>query len=127
MGAATLGFAAARQASLEKRPDSAQGRKSSPNINRLRTPDPKYRPDSAGSNRSGTPPLRRTDRKVSGDLRSLSQLSKPDLAKEAGLATIAASAVNTANPTANEGRVRAKDMADVYVSEIRDEDDDGDS
>ncbi|KAL2064896.1 hypothetical protein VTL71DRAFT_4036 [Oculimacula yallundae] len=113
---ATLGFAAARKHSQEQRPGSAQSQRSTSNtnINRLRTPDI-HRPDSATSNRSGTPPLRRSDRK-SGDLRSLSQRSKSDLAKEAELATSAnsASAVNTANPTANEGRVRAKDMADVY-------------
>jgi hypothetical protein len=116
---ATLGFAAARKLSQEQRPPSAQSQRSSSNINRLRTPDPN-RPDSVASNRSGTPPLRRSDRKLSGDLRSLSQRSKPDLAKEAELAALvsstSASQVNTANPTANEGRVRAKDMAtDVYV------------
>ncbi|KAG4438134.1 hypothetical protein IFR05_006381 [Cadophora sp. M221] len=113
---ASLGFAAARKLSQEQRPGSAQSQRSTSNsnINRLRTPDIK-RPDSVTSNRSGTPPLRRSDRK-SGDLRSLSQRSKPDLAKEAELATFAtpSPAVNTANPTANEGRVRAKDMADVY-------------
>jgi hypothetical protein len=116
---ATLGFAAARKLSQEQRPTSAQSQRSSSNINRLRTPDTK-RPDSGASNRSGTPPLRRSDRKLSGDLRSLSQRSKPDLAKEAELAAFAsatsASQIHTPNPTANEGRVRAKDMAtDVYV------------
>ncbi|TVY90866.1 hypothetical protein LAWI1_G008796, partial [Lachnellula willkommii] len=120
IGAAGLGFAAARQLSAEKRPDSAQSHKSTSNINRLRTPDPKFRSDSANSHRSGTPPLRRSDRKISGDLRSLSQRSQLDLAKEAELAAPApalsnsSSAVSTANPQANEGRVRAKDMADVY-------------
>jgi hypothetical protein len=119
---ATVGFAAARQASREQRPGSAQSQRSSSNINRLRTPDPKIlRPESVGSNRSsGTPPLRRSDRK-SGDLRSLSQRSNLDLAKEAELAAITAAAVTasttatSANPQANEGRVRAKEMADVYV------------
>ncbi|KAE8452241.1 hypothetical protein EG329_001708 [Mollisiaceae sp. DMI_Dod_QoI] len=111
-GAATLGFAAARKLSQEQRPNSAQSIRSSSGVNRLRTPD-LHRPDSVNSNRSGTPPLRRSDRKVA-DLRSLSQRSKPDLAKEAEIAAITASAVNTANPTANEGRVRTKDMADVY-------------
>lgn len=125
IGAVGLGFAAARQLSSEKRPDSAQSQKAgSSNINRLRTPDPKFRPESANSQRSGTPPLRRSDRKISGDLRSLSQRSQLDLAKEAKEAELAAlnnsssTTVNTANPTANEGRVRAKDMADVYVREI---------
>lgn len=110
---APLGFAAARKFSQDSRPDSAEGQKASPNINRLRTPDIK-RTESAASNRSATPPLRRSDRQLSGDLRSLSQRSKPDLAKEAELAAISASSFNTTNPTANEGRVRAKDMADVY-------------
>jgi hypothetical protein len=119
IGVAGLGFAAARQLSAEKRPDSAQSQKSASNINRLRTPDPKFRSESANSHRSGTPPLRRSDRKISGDLRSLSQRSQLDLAKEAELAALSSSTVNTvntANPTANEGRVRAKDMADVYVT-----------
>lgn len=116
LAGATVGFAAARKASWEQRPGSVGSNRSSPNINRLRTPDLKVRAESVESNRSsGTPPLRRSDRK-SGDLRSLSQRSKSDLAKEAELA--AASTVSTANPTANEGRVRAKDMADVYVSSL---------
>jgi hypothetical protein len=111
---ASVGFAAARQSSRELRPGSVGSNRSTPNINRLRTPE--HRPESVNSNRSsGTPPLRRSDRK-SGDLRSLSQQSKSDLAKEAELAAIASSVVSTANPIANEGRVRAKDMADVYVS-----------
>jgi hypothetical protein len=121
-GAATLGFAAARQLSQEKRPGSATSTRSASNtgINRLRTPT---RPDSVNSIRTSTPPLRRSDRKISGDLRSLSQRSQADLAKEAELAAITSSAVNATvntptplNPTANEGRVRSKDMADVYVS-----------
>ena len=117
---ATVGFAAARQASREDRPWSAHSQRSPPNINRLRTPDPKiHRPESVGSNRS-TPPLRRSDRK-SGDLRSLSQRTNLDLAKEAELVAITATAseasttVPSTNPQANEGRVRAKEMADVYV------------
>jgi hypothetical protein len=121
---ATVGFAAARQTSIENRPGSGQSQRSSSNINRLRTPDPKtLRPESVGTNRSsGTPPLRRSDRR-SGDLRSLSQRSNLDLAKEAELAAITAAAAEAsttappANPQANEGRVRAKEMADVYVSQ----------
>ncbi|KAL3419340.1 hypothetical protein PVAG01_09562 [Phlyctema vagabunda] len=108
----------------QPRSSSVQSQRSISNINRLRTPDPKIvRPDSVGSNRSNasaTPPLRRSDRK-SGDLRSLSQRSNVDLAKEAELAAITTTSISpsnvtpsTANPTANEGRVRAKDMADVY-------------
>lgn len=95
---------------------------------------------------SGTPPLR-SRRSRSGDLRSLSQLSNrshSDLGAQASSSP--ASAVSAANkaaaptpassdlrrattpaaavaqgtnnaPTANEGRVRTKDMADVYVSQ----------
>jgi hypothetical protein len=118
---ATLGFAAARKLSQEGRPETPPKLRQSSNPSRLRTPEIS-RPESVTSCRSnrssGTPPLRRSDRKFSGDLRSLSQRSKPDLAKEAELAAIATATsgntVNTANPTANEGRVRAKDMADVY-------------
>lgn len=100
----------------EWRPESAQSsqsRRSSANINRLRTPDPKFRPESTGSLRSlssGTPPLRRMDRKWSGDLRSLSQQSregqlssqqsKPELAKEAP--STPTPILQPANPTANE-------------------------
>jgi hypothetical protein len=90
-------------------------------IRRLQTPDhPKNRPGSVGSLRSSTstPPLRRSDRKLSGDLRSLSQRSSPNLAKDVKEAerSPAASIINDSNPIANEGRVRVKDMADVFVS-----------
>ncbi|WDK13768.1 hypothetical protein CGRA01v4_05049 [Colletotrichum graminicola] len=74
------------------------------------TPEPlKFRPESPGIQRSGTatPPLRRVDRRVSGDLRSLSQRSHLDLTKDPKEPTS-----NT--PVANEGRVRTKDMADVF-------------
>jgi len=91
-----------------------------PEINRLQTPDQaRSRPGSANSNRSsGAHSLRRSDRKLSGDLRSFSQRSQANLAKAAQEAerSPASSVVNDSNPIANEGRVRAKDMADVYVS-----------
>ncbi|TPX14176.1 uncharacterized protein E0L32_000570 [Thyridium curvatum] len=149
------------------------GRRSASNtsISRLRTPEPlNLRPDSPGSMRSwsGTPPLRRVDKRVSGDLRSLSQRSDlstttattqkegggggplhpgrpvsaspaPSTAASAGAsaalalgagAALTAAALssssspphhqnsssnnNTPTPVANEGRVRAKDMTDVY-------------
>ncbi|KDN65189.1 hypothetical protein CSUB01_03527 [Colletotrichum sublineola] len=76
------------------------------------TPEPlKFRPESPGIQRSGTatPPLRRVDRRVSGDLRSLSQRSQLDLTKDPKDPTSSSNA-----PVANEGRVRTKDMADVY-------------
>jgi len=121
---------------------------SNTSLARLRTPEP-FRPDSPGSLRSytGTPPLRRADRRVSGDLRSVS-LSQRDLAakaktdEESGSSAAAIGAVaagaaalgvlgaisasksafaenTTPNPVvANEGRVRTKDMTDVYVSHL---------
>ncbi|APA06664.1 hypothetical protein sscle_02g014340 [Sclerotinia sclerotiorum 1980 UF-70] len=129
LAAAGLGFAAARRSSQESRPLSAQShksQKSASNISvaRLRTPAPldaphqPQFPDSASTNRSFTPPLRRTARKISGDLKSLRQQSNIDLAKEIGPASLdtatSTSSTNSANPTANEGRARAQEMADVY-------------
>ncbi|KFY30895.1 hypothetical protein V493_01563, partial [Pseudogymnoascus sp. VKM F-4281 (FW-2241)] len=100
-------------------PRSVSDRKT-PDINRLHTPDQvRSRPVSATSSKfsSGTPPLRRSDRKTSGDLRSLSQRSQPNLdeaAREAKHSPAGPSTSDITNPIANEGRVRAKDMADVY-------------
>ncbi|KAI3342815.1 hypothetical protein F4824DRAFT_443321, partial [Ustulina deusta] len=125
----------------------AQRSTSSVSISRLRTPElSRFRPDSPGSNsvrsihsfrsvRSGanTPPLRRVDRRMSGDLRSLSHNSSStpslsgstrakdpvkerdgdrDTAREASSDRHALPSNTT--PIANEGRVRTKDMTDVY-------------
>lgn len=128
-------------------------------ISRLRTPEPlKYRPDSPGSGShsirsahsirslrslgANTPPLRRVDRRMSGDLRSFSHsshntsstpslpISTADKDKDKDGATTkdrdsgdtsdrhAHSLHHNITPIANEGRVRAKDMTDVYVSLI---------
>ncbi|KAF7893037.1 uncharacterized protein EAF02_000575 [Botrytis sinoallii] len=129
LAAAGSGFAAARKLSQESRPLSAQSHKSQRSasnisVTRLRTPVPldapqaPQFPDSAKTNRSFTPPLRRSARKISGDPRSLRQQSNIDLAKEIDPASIntatSTTSTNTANPTANEGRARAQDMADVY-------------
>ncbi|ESZ97485.1 hypothetical protein SBOR_2174 [Sclerotinia borealis F-4128] len=129
LAAAGLGFAEARKSSQENRPSSAQSHKrqksaSNISVTRLRTPvpsdapQPPQFPDCANTNRSFTPPLRRVARKISGDLRSLRQQSNTDLAKEIVPASVdtATSTIstNTANPTANEGRARAQEMADVY-------------
>lgn len=91
---------------------------------------------------SATPPLRRVDRRVSGDLRSLSQRSRvptspapSTLSQDTDKQHAAkhqqqqdkdrtrdsvAEGVTTGRhtPVANEGRVRSKGMADVYVSLI---------
>ncbi|KAF7958891.1 hypothetical protein EAE96_002418 [Botrytis aclada] len=129
LAAAGSGFAAARKLSQESRPLSAQSHKSQRSasnisVTRLRTPIPldapqaPQFPDSAKTNRSFTPPLRRSARKISGDPRSLRQQSNIDLAKEIDPASIntttSTTLTNTANPTANEGRARAQDMADIY-------------
>ncbi|KAF4500658.1 hypothetical protein FAGAP_3148 [Fusarium agapanthi] len=78
---------------------------SNTSLSRRRTPEPlRLRPESPGINRSSgtpTPPLRRVDKRMSSDLRALRQQN-----------TTAAPVSST--PVANEGRARAKDMADVY-------------
>lgn len=91
---------------------------SNTSISRLRTPEPlRFRPDSPSQSafRSGTntPPLslRRVDKRMSGDLRSLSSNLSNNVSRE----NLHQSQPST-TPVANEGRVRAKDMTDVYVS-----------
>lgn len=88
------------------RPAAAMRSASGSSLARQRTPEPlRLQPDGSGihsaSAGSGTTPpsLRRVDKKMSGDLRALQRQQ------------------NNATPiTANEGRVRSRDMADVYVS-----------
>ncbi|KAI3400449.1 hypothetical protein diail_3070 [Diaporthe ilicicola] len=125
-------------------PRQRRAASSNTGISRTRTPEPlNLRAESPSLLRhSGTPPLR-SRRTRSGDLRSLSQLSNgshSDLGAQASSSpasaanpvhipptptpassdlrratTPAAVAQGTTNaPTANEGRVRSKDMADVY-------------
>ncbi|KAK4220154.1 hypothetical protein QBC37DRAFT_302227 [Rhypophila decipiens] len=144
-----------RAYSTPRSTDPTQPRRvaSNTSISRLRTPEPLgLRPDSPGAaslrSYTGTPPLRRVDKRVSGDLRSvsrsqqdLSASSQSSAAKEkavAGAALVGAGVIaaagaaallsggssstpataadrnSTTTPVANEGRVRAKDMADVY-------------
>ncbi|KAK6068174.1 hypothetical protein SCUP234_11256 [Seiridium cupressi] len=118
---------------------SARRSASNTSISRLRTPEPlNLRPGSPGSIRSSgtnTPPLRRVDKRMSGDLRSLSQhnasvsslhsslSAKPSdkdaaaaLQREKDQAERRASQTFS-TPVANEGRVRQRDMTDVYVSD----------
>ncbi|OTA92122.1 hypothetical protein M434DRAFT_330756 [Hypoxylon sp. CO27-5] len=101
-----------------------QGRRSASNtsISRLRTPEPlQFRPNSPGrsSFRPGTntPPLslRRVDKRMSGDLRSLSSNLSNNSASRENLHQIQH---QSTTPIANEGRVRAKDMTDVYVRRL---------
>lgn len=122
--AAGAGLVAAGLRSHKNSPDAEHVHtKITPEHLRLNTPDlARHRPTSANSLRSSgsvTPPLRRSDRKLSGDLRSLSQRSGSNLAKDAKEAernTSATPSLTESNPIANEGRARAKEMADVYVS-----------
>ena len=108
---------------LTPSPDPAPRRvASNTSFTRHRTPEPlRLRPDTPGSIRSlhsATPPLRRAGRRISGDLRSIS-LSQRDSAEEAPPATDSNDehrSAQTSTPVANEGRVRSKDMTDVYVS-----------
>ena len=69
---------------------------------------------------SGTPPLRRTDRSVSGDLREAHKkggAKKPAKRKEAeGQFDIAIPSSSTYDPTKDKGKGRVDDMAAVYVS-----------
>ncbi|KAI4600288.1 hypothetical protein KJ359_001393, partial [Pestalotiopsis sp. 9143b] len=179
------------EAATATTPRSAPRSTSNTGMSRLRTPEPlNLRPESPGSVRSSgtsTPPLRRVDKRMSGDLRSLSQhngsatsvhsalghsphsrltspvpfpyprpssalsssartpapassssspasaihptsarATKSSSDKDAQLAALqaerrrqaaaASSTSSSSTPVANEGRVRAKDMTDVYVS-----------
>ncbi|KAI1481713.1 hypothetical protein F4774DRAFT_407593 [Daldinia eschscholtzii] len=114
--------------------ENHQPRRSASNtsISRLRTPEPQqFRPESPGGRnfRSGsnTPPLalRRMGKRMSGDLRSLSSnLSNNNNGSRENLhqnhqnhlqqQTTTTTTTTTTTPVANEGRVRAKDMTDVY-------------
>ncbi|KAJ9142099.1 Involucrin repeat protein [Pleurostoma richardsiae] len=118
VGAGTLAAAAAvtgaRSVSdstshrLSPQPQTVPRRSASnTSISRMRTPEPlNLRPDSPGIRRSSaTPPLRL--KRASGDLR---QRSQTDLAA----AKDAPDPTRVTTPVANEGRVRTKDMADVY-------------
>ncbi len=104
----------------EHRTASAASMRSDNSIHAMiRTPD-QLRSASGQSYRStGTPPLRRVDRSVSGDLRGASRLSEAKLRAKTSEAE-SDSAVNipsssTYDPISDKGKSRA-DMADVYVS-----------
>ena len=87
-------------------------------VARYKTPD-HLRPLSAASNRSATPPLRRIDRSLSGDLRSASRLGEGK-ARDAKISPqqSAVPGPSTYDPFKDKGKARALDMADVYVSTI---------
>ena len=73
---------------------------------------------------SGTPPLRRSDRSISGDLRaankreSAKKAAKPyeDSGEREFLPDAAIASSSTYDPVRDKGKSRSRDMADVYVS-----------
>jgi len=83
-------------------------------VARYKTPD-HLRPLSAASNRSATPPLRRIDRSLSGDLRSASRLGEGK-ERDAKISPqqSAVPGPSTYDPFKDKGKARALDMADVY-------------
>lgn len=104
---------------------------SNTSLSRHRTPEPlrlephKMRPDSPGIIRSTpTPPLRRVDRRMSGDLRALRQQGSSTPTQLQSQLSQSSQTSQQLPPTANESRVRSKDadrdrdrdrdMADVY-------------
>lgn len=98
---------------------------SNTSLSRHRTPEPlRLRPESPGIIRSTpTPPLRRIDKRMSGDLRALrQQRSSSSISTPTQTQTPTPSATQDPQvlppPVANESRVRSKgeekDMADVY-------------
>ena len=79
----------------------------------IRTPDQVRSASGLSYHSSGTPPLRRVDRSVSGDLRakSLAKQSEAELQTSAAANAVASS--SSYDPTKDKGKTK---MADVYVS-----------
>ena len=110
----------------EIRSTSGQSIRSGGSINRFRTPDRDQitRPTSGVSNRSasgtGTPPLRRVDRRLSGDLRAANKRSEAKfLAKQPDLGFDVDPHIpssSTYDPIKDKGKGRVRGMTDVYVS-----------
>ena len=108
-----------RQREGEHRTASAASIRSDNSIHAIiRTPDQVRSASGQSYRSSGTPPLRRTDRSVSGDLRAASKLGEAKShakSSEADLADINIPSSSTYDPVTDKGKNRA-DMADVYVS-----------
>ena len=100
----------------ERRAASGGSDGSNGSARRYITPDKDpFRPGSVLSNRSsGTPPLRRVDRSLSGDLRAASKRNEARLAREAEFANVPST--SSYDPATDKGKGRARDMADIYVS-----------
>ena len=117
----TSAVGSGRQRDGEPRSASGSSVRSIESINVvLQTPDQIRCASGMSQRSSGTPPLRRSDRSVSGDLRLASKRSEAkNLAKttsepETSIPVFASS--STYDPARDKGKSRASDMADVYVS-----------
>ena len=93
----------------------------------IRTPDQVRSASGQGYRSSGTPPLRRVDHRVSGDLRLANRKSEAKLAKlakereadELEHDILALPSSSTYDPVKDKGKTRVKDMTDVFVSCLR--------
>ena len=112
---------APKQRDGEQRAASATSMRSDNSIHAIiKTPDQVRSASGQSYRSSGTPPLRRVDRSVSGDLRAASKLKEAKTharSAEAELSSdIQLPSSSTYDPVTDKGKSRA-DMADVYVSE----------
>lgn len=111
----------ARARDGDVRSASGQSIGSGGSINRFRTPDREHMRSASGvisRSATSTPPLRRVDRSLSGDLRAANKRSEAkSLAKQPDLGfdpPVASS--STYDPIKDKGKGAVRDMADVYVS-----------
>ncbi|KAL8710868.1 MAG: hypothetical protein Q9220_004672 [cf. Caloplaca sp. 1 TL-2023] len=111
-----------KQREYERRSLSGASNRSIESINAIiRTPPEQIRSASGMSNRSsGTPPLRRSDRSVSSDLRGANRMSEakkrakqPEAEEEITIAI--PPSTNTDDSAKNTGKSRVREMADVFV------------
>ena len=116
--------AAAAPRESERRSVSGASIRSGESINAIiRTPDQARSVSGQSFRSSGTPPLRRVDHRVSGDLRLASKKSEAKLAKELeaeehDMDLVAIPSSSTYDPISDKGKTKVRDMADVYVSTV---------
>ncbi|KAL8949587.1 MAG: hypothetical protein Q9222_004314, partial [Ikaeria aurantiellina] len=112
-----------KQREYERRSLSGASNRSIESINAIiRTPPEQIRSASGMSNRSsGTPPLRRSDRSISSDLRGANRKSEakkrakqPEAEEEIAIPVPPSTTDDSAK---NSGKSRVREMADVYVSQ----------
>ena len=105
----------AKQGDGERRSFSGASVKSGESITAIiRTPDQVRSASGLSYRSSGTPPLRRVDRSVSGDLRAKSLAKQSEAEPATILAGTAIASSSTYDPTKDKGKEK---MADVYVSD----------